>query len=172
MIVVGVAGCCDGPRSWHTTSDGRIIADQWSSALPELGQRNASHPLRYDVLYVAEVRNPDRAWRWHRFWPGGQVHSGGRHGENPPTAADGDDFRRFSGERYCVVGDRLVIEGIGPSENFFCRFQYSREVSRINEDGSFTLAVYQGLSEGLDRRYEYWTFRPTEVGRMTRAPDW
>ena len=169
-------GCCDSPKSWRLTPDGRSVPTAWGHSLPALGQSMAARPLRYDAVYVLELAKSDAdsgAASWCRFWPSGQYHEWVEDHRDPgkglPSAAEAEQFNSRGIGRYCAIGDRLIIQVIEPSEKLLCRVEYRKFEGKINEDGSFTWIIPQ---PGLPLTYRYMTFRPHLVGEMKRRPDW
>jgi hypothetical protein len=166
--------------SWHKTSDGRFIVDKWDASLQDVGQREATRPLRYDVLYVCRdffgfgSRGKDVGVSYMRFWPGGQFHfwwggpSPGYSSRTQLTAADGDDFSYLGAGRYCVRGDKLVVEGMTPSEDWLWKFEYFKEAGDIEPDGSIAMSRNRPFQPDIVDRYYF----PERVGEMKRQPDW
>jgi len=127
----------------------------------------------YTITYPATLTYPTDpgAIRWIRFWPGGQVDEGMRDFSKDPrrtvTAADGDNFLYWGAGRYSIRGDTIVVQTITGAEDILCAIHFSTEKGHVNSDGSFTITERDGFA--VNNAY---TFYPTDVGKMTREPDW
>ena len=173
VLLILVAGCCNGPTSWRRTSEGRSVPDPWRTTLPVLGQAKATRLLKYDALYVLDMEGA-RGGAWYRFWPEGQGyewHVDRRNAvQNSPSAAASEQFTIPGGAvKYCVVADKVTIESISLDEDIICPFHYAKYSGQVNEDGSFTLTFPQ---PGLFNPDRYMIFRPIVVGEMRRIADW
>jgi hypothetical protein len=169
LLVLAVGCAPRGPHTWRELADGRRAPGEWT--LGVTGQRDATHPLRYDVLYVADPAglNPIYRAKWYRIWPDGQVAAWVNYVSDPPrgtlTAADGDDFRRSLPGRYRVAGTELRMEFAGYAE---CGPEYIRLRGGVRSDGSFVLRK----TELSGRPPDFEVYRPHPVEDMTRSPDW
>jgi hypothetical protein len=112
MLGLTLTGCnvlVSRPTSTYVTASGALAARQWTGRVHPFDAKSAERLLVFDALYVARVTDSQRTW--FRFWPTGQVASGGVFADRGEIkAAHGNDLRSAHIGRYKVEGASITIE--------------------------------------------------------------
>jgi hypothetical protein len=151
-----------------------VVTDYSSSTLHDIGQREATYPLRYDAVYVPDerIRNAGLA-KYYRFYPNGRF----TYGSLPPgrriDSTLTDEFSTVGGSRYYVRGVVLQLEDVLIPEQWprpFVLFRLNE--AEMHSDGSFTMLELANLPGGVRDVVAPVRYYPLVVGPKYREPDW